>query len=167
MWVIMSDSYISLGESRNSVILWSFHIHYHSYHHCKWCLWRTCCHHTMNKETKLREIKWLVQNSSLLTGWTEPVLKHSILVLLQCSFVGKLSFFPSSVGKNPVPPSRVCLPRESSLLVTQNTSLLTHLVTKYVEVFPSQQQENVRHQLGVPQFNSILMLSDIASDPTG
>lgn len=98
------------------------------------------------------DYKWLVQNSSLLTGWTEPVLKHSILVLLQCSFVGKLSFFPSSVGKNPVPPSRVCLPRESSLLVTQNTSLLTHLVTKYVEVFPSQQQENVRHQLGVPQF---------------
>lgn len=53
---------------------------------------------------------------------------------------GKTQFGLLHVAKNPVLPHCVLLPCESPLLPTQNTSLLTFLVTKWVEIFPHNKQ---------------------------
>lgn len=47
------------------------------------------------------------------------------------------------VGKKHILPYCVCLPCEFPLLLTQNTSLLTLIVTKYVEVSHTHTNEQI------------------------
>ena len=67
----------------------------------------------------------------------------------------KNTLFSSYIGKKPVFLYPVFLSCEPPLLCTQNTSLPTLLVTKWVEVFPY--NNSLWHLWGVEKFNSILV----------
>lgn len=76
--------------------------------------------------------------------WALP--EQGTLLYTYGRYNGKNSAFQTCVGKNPILAYCVCLLYVSPLLLTQNTSLLTFLITKYVEVFPNTNEQFLNNQ---------------------